>query len=139
MKIIPELEEMDEDERDELKKILVIDDEIFIVQLLEEVIKTQPNLFSKTTNQSKEGMEFANDYEFDLIIIDHLMPGILGSVVISKIRESDGPNKYTPFLVISGNPIEILKQHKNTKDIYFLDKPLQIKDVISNIQKILGT
>jgi len=135
---IIELDEMDEHDRDNLKKVLVIDDEKFIVQLVEEVIKGMEGYFVKITSNSKEGFEFAKKYSFNLIMIDHFMPGLIGSEFITKIREGDGPNKSVPFLVCSGDPEQVSEIHKDGEKITVMAKPLKIPTFVAHLEQILG-
>lgn len=120
------------------RKILIIDDEQFIVELLEEVICSFTGHEVKTSSQAKLGMEMANKEVFDLIIIDNLMPVILGGDFILQVRNGAGPNKETPFLVVSANPEEAEKKVVNLEKIFFLKKPIKIPEFNKVMADILA-
>lgn len=127
--------ELDESELDDLKKVLVVDDEKFIVALIEEVISSMDGYISKAFSTSKDALEFAKTHELDLILIDYLMPGVLGADFILQIREFDGPNKSVPFLIISANPEIAEEKLVGIDGVDYLAKPIQIPQLMEEVEK----
>lgn len=125
--------DVEEDELENLTKVLVIDDEKFIIMLIEEMISSMDGYISKGYSISKDGLDFAQNHEVDIILIDNLMPGILGSDFILKIRNSDGPNKDVPFLIISANPEMAEDKLEGVENIGYLVKPIQMANFMETL------
>lgn len=125
--------DFEEDELENLTKVLVIDDEKFIIMLIEEMISSMDGYISKGYSISKDGLDFAQNHEVDIILIDNLMPGILGSDFILKIRNSDGPNKDVPFLIISANPEMAEDKLEGVENIGYLVKPIQMANFMETL------
>ena len=58
----------------EKKHILVVDDDIRIRKLIQKYLRKNDYLVS-TASSANEAVQFANTIEFDLFIIDVMMPG----------------------------------------------------------------
>ena len=86
-------------EHNNKSKILVVDDEEEIVNLIELLLKNDYDL--TTAFSGEEALELINDF-FDLVILDIMMKGIDGYEVCRTIRE-----KYNiPILFLSGKTSE---------------------------------
>src|SRR4030042_6100256 len=81
------------------EKILIIDDEDFILQLSKDIL-TKSHYSVKTASDGKEGIKLLEDNKFDLILTDIKMPTINGLDVIRHVRVS---NKEIPIIVITGH------------------------------------
>ena len=81
------------------EKILIIDDEDFILQLSSDIlIKSQYNV--ETASDGRQGIDLIDRNEFDLILTDIKMPNITGLDVIRHVRVN---NKEIPIIVITGH------------------------------------
>src|SRR6056297_1615793 len=67
-------------------KILIVDDEIEICELLKLYLENA-NYDVKYCHTGKEALEFINDYDPDLIILDVLLPDINGLDLCPNLRE----------------------------------------------------
>nr|WP_097677499.1 VanR-ABDEGLN family response regulator transcription factor [Anaerosalibacter sp. Marseille-P3206] len=68
-------------------KILVVDDEKEIADLLEFYLKNQGYEVIKA-NTGKDALRFIDSYNIDLAILDIMLPDIDGFTILKKIRES---------------------------------------------------
>lgn len=85
-------------------KILVVDDECDIADLLEIYLKNENYIVYKFYN-SKEALACIKKQEFDLAILDIMLPDISGLTLCQKIRE-----KYTyPIIMLTAKDEEIDK------------------------------
>lgn len=81
------------------EKILIIDDEDFILQLSSDILtKSQYNV--ETASDGRQGIELIERDKFDLILTDIKMPNITGLDVIRHVRLN---NKEIPIIVITGH------------------------------------
>jgi len=81
------------------EKILIIDDEDFILQLSSDILrKSEYNV--QTASDGRQGIKFLESDKFDLILTDIKMPNINGLDVIRHVRVN---NKEIPIIVITGH------------------------------------
>ena len=84
-------------------KILVVDDNSMNCKLVRSLLKKTgievAEAFSGQEALSKTGSE-----KFDVILMDHMMPGMDGIEAFRKIREQDGHNKTVPVIALTANP-----------------------------------
>lgn len=81
------------------EKILVIDDEDFILQLSSDIL-TKCEYSVETASDGKQGIKLIESNKFDLILTDIKMPNITGLDVIRHVRVK---NKEIPIIVITGH------------------------------------
>ncbi len=86
------------------ERILVVDDEITIRNLIETYLKSEGYIVDKASN-GEEALRIIEAYEYDLIILDVMMPKLDGVSTCIKIRE-----KYAmPIIFLSAKGEEIDK------------------------------
>jgi DNA-binding response OmpR family regulator len=120
------------------KRILIIDDEQDIVDIFR--ISLEDNGF-KTDTYTDPILAYQNfrDGQYDLVILDVKMPGVDGFNLYQKIKKTDGKVKII-FLTASEYYYEQFRKEKgfdNFKQEIFLRKPIQIKDLVRKIEKLL--
>ena len=113
-------------------KILVIDDEAAIVDLVRQALDMYGHNVETATN-GREGITKFDSNCFDLVITDISMPDIDGNGVVEHIRGSD--KKYIPVIAISGTAWAVKDDSFDT----ILEKPFPIKTLIDSVQKLLPT
>ena len=116
------------------RKILVIDDEEYLVKLLKSRLLI--NRFDVVTAANgKEGLEAVVREKPDLIILDVLMPEMNGAEFLRELK-SNPELARTPVIVISAQP-ETQKLF-NPSDIQaFVQKPFDPEDFISRVKRSL--
>ncbi len=72
---------------DVMEKILVVDDEKDIAELISDVLSDE-NYETVIKNDGKSAIEEVKNNNFDLILLDIMLPDISGTEVCSKIRDS---------------------------------------------------
>ena len=127
------------------KKILVVDDEKVIADMIKNILESNGDFEVITADLGRLGLkEFQDAIEsnnnFDLVISDIIMPGgILGTDVAEKIHEID-PDM--PIVLISGYPgdgedkVFDLSNKGVIKD--FIKKPFSVIPFLNKIKKVLG-
>lgn len=120
-----------------LPKLLAVDDEELILELLEEIL-TEDQLFEVVkTPDGKEALKQAEEIQFRLILLDFRMPSISGDVFVQTLREGNSINKDTPVLFITANPEQAEKVLNQYKKIFMLVKPIDITTLSTKVREAI--
>ena len=123
------------------KNILLVDDDEFILGLLESALKDHPDYKTTTAKNGQEALKKQSNEHFDLIITDIIMPGKDGIQLIDDLRKS---NINTPVIAISGGNNQADNDAGDYIDFarYFanetLAKPFSKEDLLSTIALVLS-
>ncbi len=93
-----------EKEGNHMSRILIIEDEVAIADLEKDYLELS-DFEVEISNTGDEGLEMALDEEFDLIILDLMLPGMDGFEVCKRIRAQ----KDIPILMVSAKKDDIDK------------------------------
>ena len=121
---------------DSLKKVLVLDDEQFIVDLLKSIFvdgKTEVEAYVNGLS-AKEAIQKT---KFDIIIADYLMPNYSGADFVKDIRRTSNPNKDTPILIVTARRAQAEADIEIWEKILIMDKPITIPKLASNLMQVL--
>jgi two-component system, OmpR family, phosphate regulon response regulator OmpR len=80
--------------------ILVVDDDKRIRALLTRSLIREGYLVSATAD-AREAMELLQDFAFDLIVLDVMMPGESGTQFAARLREGPEPLRSAPILMLT--------------------------------------
>lgn len=87
-----------------MSRILIIEDEISIAELEKDYLELS-GFEVEMENEGDEGLKKALDEEYDLFILDLMLPGIDGFEICRRIREK----KNTPIIMVSAKKEDIDK------------------------------
>lgn len=121
-----------------MKKILVGEDSSVILNLLKKILEQQKFQFTGFKH-SKQILNALQTENFDLIILDIIIPEMDGFELANAVRNSPDPVKAsTPLIAITGNsknyPMEKYTAHGFSK---VLIKPLDYDIVVSTVNELL--
>jgi len=117
-----------------LKKVLVIEDDKSIADLLEIHLKDL-NCEVTTIQDGEEGLKSATSNPFDLIVLDLMLPKVNGLEICKEVRKKD---IYTPILMLTSKSEEmdkVLGLEVGADD--YLTKPFSIREFIARAKAIL--
>jgi signal transduction histidine kinase/CheY-like chemotaxis protein len=119
------------------QKILVVDDEDVVRELIKGVLTEEPTEILEASDGSQALEIFKEHHEsIDLVILDMIMPGIKGDEVLKEMRSI---RKDIKVIVSSGFMSEEQRDSlKKYRVDAFLDKPFRDKDVIHTIIEVLS-
>ena len=119
------------------KKILIVDDDKDVLSVLEKRL-TVEKYSVITANNGQDAIILAKAQRPDLIMLDIIMPGIDGAEVAGKLRE-DPETKNIPviFLTCMLTPEEEKQKRHHVAGNIFIAKPYDIKELLSEIKKIV--
>ena len=112
---------------------MIIEDDRNIVELLTiHLLDLGCNVSSASTGL--KGLTVAKEQQFDLIILDLMLPELNGMDVCRKIRQSD---RHTPILMLTARSEEIDKvMGLETGADDYLTKPFSIREFIARVKVI---
>ena len=119
------------------KKILIVEDEERIRKVINIIIRGE-NIEVDEASDGKEALDKIFSNEFDLVILDLMIPEIDGFDVLDKIR-SDEKTEDLPVIIVSARSSDkdILQGLKGGAN-YYIPKPFEPQELISSLELILG-
>lgn len=117
-----------------MKKILIVDDEQMMLNILNFYISKQLNSEEYSivafTNPN-EAYDFVLNNSIDCIVTDFFMPEMTGLELAEKVKKY---NEKIPIILMSGSHLD-----DNEKSLFnaFLHKPFQPNDIVSIIKEKL--
>lgn len=120
-------------EKISMNKILIIDDDTGLCELLSEYL-TAEGFSAITVNDGAGGVKLAASENFDLIILDVMLPEMNGFETLRHIRASMG----TPVIMLTarGEEIDRIVGLEMGADDY-LSKPFNPRELIARIRAVL--
>ena len=118
------------------KKILVVDDEVDVTELLSYNLK-QRGFVSQSVNDPKQALEVAKTFKPDLIVLDIMMPEVSGLQVCRMIRQ-ESTLKGIPIIFLSAKTEEgdRIEGFESGADDY-VSKPFSPKELMLRVLVIL--
>ncbi len=118
------------------KKILVIDDSPTLRKILTHFL-TKKGYFVFEANNGKKGLDYLLQEDFDLVILDMMMPVMDGMAVLKELRNKKNFN--TPIMILSADKDkEKVKEGLDLGAKYYMYKPFKPYDIVEKIEKIFG-
>jgi len=121
-------------------KILVADDDAMFLKVMEEIL-TDAGYDVILAANGLETVEKAVTKSPDLIVLDIILPGLLGTEVCEKLRKS-GRTASIPILLVTSGVAEIeagsdfIEQFKADG---FLRKPFEAVDFLAEVKRLAGS
>lgn len=114
-------------------KLLLVEDDILLARSIQNSLKEGFTVAIAT--RADEGLFSANNFTFDLLIIDIGLPDSNGIALCREIRKND---RHTPLLILTGNSelhTKILAFEEGADD--YLTKPFSKEELLVRIQALL--
>ena len=116
-------------------KILVVDDEKHIREILSETLEDE-GMETNTCSNGAEALELLEKRRFDLILLDMKMPILDGLSLINTIKRKD---LNIPIIVITGMATHEEIKDALSKGVYkCIKKPFHIKSLLKDIKSVLS-
>ena len=120
-------------------KVLVVEDSQVIQKLVKQVLSLRGiDVFAAKDGQ--QGLDQALKTDFDLMLVDLLMPVMDGQKFLEELRKAKAKNSDTPAIIISGNESNLqVKDLKSLGVVDMLEKPIdfdKLSLLLKNFTKI---
>ena len=118
------------------ERILVVDDEKDILELIEFNL-TNNGYKVKTTTSGEEALELVKKNEFDLIILDIMLPGIDG-LDICKIIKADTQKSHIPVIMVTAKTEEVdrITGFEIGAD-HYVTKPFSPRELLAIVKSVV--
>jgi excisionase family DNA binding protein len=119
------------------RKILIVDDDAEIVELLEDVLERDGRFEIKTASSGYEAGMATEKFRPELILLDYMLPDVNGNVVCQTIRRNP-EFENIKIIIISGvvKQDEIAQLLKSGAED-FIRKPFNITELTDKINVVL--
>lgn len=118
-----------------MEKILIVDDEQDIRNLLSEFLSEQ-GYTVKVTGSGEEGLTMIRNEEFDLVMCDFKLGGMDGLDVLIRLRDM---RPYLPFIVITGfAELKMAVQLMRQGAYDYITKPISTDELLNTIKNALA-
>lgn len=92
------------------KKILIVDDDLYVRDLYQEIC-TNAGLEAQTAVDGEDGLQKIKAAQFDLILLDIMMPRVDGLSFLVRMGEENPAAKRTPVVILTNLAHEsVIKQ-----------------------------
>ncbi|MCZ4280535.1 response regulator transcription factor [Kiloniella laminariae] len=115
-------------------RVLLVEDDAPTAQGIEMMLKSEGYVCDKT-DMGEDGLEIGKIYDYDIIILDLMLPDMDGYEVIRRLRAS---RVETPILILSGlNGLDDKIKGLGFGADDYLTKPFDKRELIARIQAIV--
>ncbi|MBV5299629.1 MAG: HD domain-containing phosphohydrolase [Rhodoferax sp.] len=118
-------------------QVLIVDDAEINLVLFQALIKRMGNSESITFSDAVQGLAWAKEHDFDLLIVDYMMPGLDGIEFIAQLRAM--PEKQnSPVLMITANDQKQVRYRAlDAGATDFLNKPVDKVEFMARANNML--
>lgn len=115
-------------------RLLLVEDEEKVVNFLQRGLAAE-RFAVDVARDGVAGLELAQSYDYDLVILDLLLPGLDGTEVLRKIRRSDSQ---VPILILTArDAIHDKVRHFEAGADDYLTKPFAFAELLVRIKALL--
>ena len=120
------------------KRILLVDDDQDILTSLEAAFEPTGAVIETAANGNK-AVELAERNVPDLVILDMMLPGRSGFLVLEKIKARK-PRNVKPFIImITGNPGKRHQMYAESLGVSeYFTKPVKLEKLMSTAERLLS-
>ena len=132
---MPEEENTDSNNTEDVENILVIDDEQNIRTALTRCLRAEGYEVTVAVN-GEDGLEKLNKEDFHLILLDMKLPGMDGIEVLRRIREY---HSFTPVIMITAyGTVESAVEAMKLGAVDYLNKPFPPEEIRKVVSQVLS-
>jgi DNA-binding response OmpR family regulator len=121
------------------KKILIVDDDVGIREAIETAISEMGDVEIITAGDGNTAVTTIEEEELDLLILDQMLPGRSGFLVMEKIKQLRQDTGKPPVIMITANPGARHKVYAQTLGVdVYINKPFRMDKLIQASKDLLS-
>lgn len=120
---------------DKLPQALVAEDTVFFKEMFRKYL-TDRGFEVHIRNNGDQAYRLAKDHDFDLIIVDWLMPVMDGLEFVKKVRQLDRHKKTPIVMITSQKEVDKVKEAITSGINGYLIKPVTVKSLDDQLDKL---
>ena len=110
-------------------RALIVDDNSINLMVGGELLRSY-GMEVIAVESGQESLEACRTAHFDIIFMDHMMPGMDGIEATRLIRARKGPNRHTPIIALTANVVNSMKeQYLDSGMNDFISKPIEMAEL----------
>src|SRR6201996_6507174 len=115
-------------------RVLLVEDDTSVAKSIELMLQAE-GFIVDTTDLGEDGLEIGKIYDYDIIILDLMLPDIDGYEVLRRLRSA---RVNTPILILSGlNELDSKIKGLGFGADDYLTKPFDRRELLARIQAIV--
>jgi DNA-binding NtrC family response regulator len=116
-------------------KILIVDDEPYMLELIQTIISENTSYASKTVSDPLDVIPQLNQEHFDLVLLDLRMPGMSGMEVLQEIKRCHSQTDVVIVTAYGTIPSAVEAVQKGAFD--YITKPFSKDQMLLTLEKVL--
>jgi DNA-binding response OmpR family regulator len=121
------------------KRVLIVDDDNDILTSIQAAFEPTGATID-TANNGNKAVELAEKTNPDLVILDMMLPGRSGFLVLEKIKARKPKNSKPHVIMVTGNQGARHKMYAESLGVSeYFNKPVKMDKLIATAERLLGT
>jgi putative two-component system response regulator len=119
-------------------KIVIVDDNLVNVSLTEALVEQIEGCASQSFTDPRQALDWCLKHEFDLLIVDYMMPDLDGIELASKLRAAPGRHEVPMLMVTASHDRDVLYRALEAGVTDFLTKPIDTVEFGARVRNMLA-
>ena len=115
------------------RKILIVDDEAFILNLLRNGL-TENGFDVITAPDGFEGILSVEDHKPDMVISDIMMPRLTGLDFLKALKNNKETRNIPVILISARDEVEIVQKGLSMGAVDYITKPFKINEIVGKLR-----
>jgi len=117
-------------------KVLVVDDNSTHLFLLQSILH-EDGYETEVTEDSKKVLDIITEKEFQLVLLDIMMPGLDGFQILTEIKSRKDLSKLNVIIISAKTDSWSIKNAMDLGAFDYITKPINIQDVRSKVKSAM--
>ena len=119
-------------------KVLCVEDEFFIGELYERALKKAGYDVTNALN-GNDGLKLAQTDQYDIILLDLMMPGLTGIEILRTLRDSSKTPRLHSKIIITTNLVQddsVREEIERQADGYLIKADITPKELVAFLERL---